>query len=121
MVRGGPERRQPPGSPQPPQKPPASYLYLVSRPMNCTMQRRVITVGRDRRCRGGWGAGTGTPQGDAGVTGGHHPRHQAHTPATGGVPTVKGVGDECGGGASDHLSGGLGRNVLSGGGCWEGR
>lgn len=91
-------------APAPPPAPP--YLYLVSRPMNCTMQRRVITAGRDRQ-RGGRG---GT-QGYSRVAGVTDTRHRAHAPAVVGVwgaPTVKGVGDERGGRASDHLSGGLG-------------
>lgn len=44
-LRAGSPPWQPHFHPQQPQ-PLSPYLYLVSRPMNCTMQRRVITVGR---------------------------------------------------------------------------
>lgn len=41
ITSGASQDPKPPGAPRALRP----YLYLVSRPMNCTMQRRVITVG----------------------------------------------------------------------------
>lgn len=75
------------------------YLYLVSLPMNCTMHRRVITVGRAEISVAQW---DGTEAATMMPT-----EPQWWLQPTAGVRTMEGVGDEGGSRASHHLSGSL--------------